>query len=66
MDDTLVSLALKYDALRLELDRIVKQRNTLLKQAGGRLDDAAAVHPRRVGREADRASATSSGTPGRC
>lgn len=43
MDDTLVSLALKYDALRLELDRIVKQRNVLLKQASGRLDDATAV-----------------------
>ena len=39
MDDTLVALALKYDALRLELDRIVKQRNTLLKQAAGRLTD---------------------------
>ncbi|MDO8361604.1 MAG: DNA replication/repair protein RecF [Actinomycetota bacterium] len=39
MDDTLVSLALKYDALRLELDRIVKQRNVLLKQAGGRLNE---------------------------
>ena len=38
MDDTLVSLALKYDALRLDLDRIVKQRNTLLKHSGGRLD----------------------------
>jgi len=37
MDDTLVSMALKYDVLRLELDRIVKQRNTLLKQANGRL-----------------------------
>jgi DNA replication and repair protein RecF len=43
MDDTLVALALKYDALRLELDRIVKQRNTLLKHAGGRLDDDAEV-----------------------
>ncbi|MGE0140548.1 MAG: DNA replication/repair protein RecF [Ilumatobacteraceae bacterium] len=43
LDDTLVALALKYDALRLELDRVVKQRNTLLKQAGGRLDDAATV-----------------------
>jgi DNA replication and repair protein RecF len=39
LDDTLVALALKYDALRLELDRVVKQRNTLLKQAGGRLHD---------------------------
>jgi DNA replication and repair protein RecF len=39
MDDTLVALAVKYDAMRLEIDRVVKQRNTLLKQAGGRLDD---------------------------
>ena len=28
LDDTLVALATKYDALRLELDRIVRQRNT--------------------------------------
>ena len=39
LDDTLVALAIKYDALRLELDRIVRQRNTLLKQAGGRLTE---------------------------
>jgi DNA replication and repair protein RecF len=37
MDDALVALAVKYDALRLDLDRVLKQRNTLLKQAGGRL-----------------------------
>ncbi len=37
LDDTLVALATKYDAVRLEIDRIVRQRNTLLKQAGGRL-----------------------------
>lgn len=43
LDDTLVALALKYDALRLELDRIVKQRNTLLKQVNGRLDSDAEV-----------------------
>ena len=43
LDDTLVALAIKYDALRLELDRIVKQRNTLLKQVGGRLDTDAEV-----------------------
>jgi DNA replication and repair protein RecF len=43
LDDTLVALAFKYDAMRLELDRIVKQRNMLLKQAGGRLDGEAAV-----------------------
>jgi DNA replication and repair protein RecF len=39
LDDVLVALALKYDALRLELDRIVKQRNMLLKQISGRLSD---------------------------
>jgi len=33
MDDALVSLAVKYDAMRLEIDRILKQRNSLLKQA---------------------------------
>lgn len=43
LDDTLVALAVKYDALRLELDRIVKQRNMLLRQAGGRLDESAAI-----------------------
>ncbi len=43
LDDTLVALALKYDAMRLELDRVVKQRNVLLKQCGGRLDDEAQV-----------------------
>ena len=39
LDDTLVALAVKYDTVRLEIDRIVRQRNTLLKQAGGRLTD---------------------------
>jgi DNA replication and repair protein RecF len=43
LDDVLVALALKYDAARLELDRIVKQRNMLLKQLGGRLGDEAAL-----------------------
>lgn len=43
LDDTLVALAVKYDAMRLELDRVVRQRNTLLKQSGGRLDDASSV-----------------------
>ena len=37
LDETLVALATKYDALRLEIDRIIRQRNTLLRQAGGRL-----------------------------
>jgi len=39
MDDTLVALRTKYDAVRLEIHRIVRQRNTLLKQAGGRLTE---------------------------
>ena len=43
LDDTLVALATKYDAARLELDRIVRQRNVLLKQAGGRLTDELAT-----------------------
>lgn len=42
LDDTLVALAMKYDAGRLELDRIVRQRNVLLRQAGGRLGADAA------------------------
>jgi DNA replication and repair protein RecF len=43
LDDTLVALAVKYDALRLELDRIVRQRNTLLKQLAVR-SDAEGLH----------------------
>jgi DNA replication and repair protein RecF len=43
LDDTLVALATKYDAARLELDRVVRQRNVLLKQAGGRLTDELAT-----------------------
>lgn len=43
LDDTLVALASKYDAIRLELDRIVRQRNMLLRQAGGHLDDSAST-----------------------
>ena len=36
LDDTLVALHPRNDALRSDLDRILRQRNTLLKQAGGR------------------------------
>jgi DNA replication and repair protein RecF len=43
LDDALVALAVKYDALRLELDRTLRQRNTLLRQLGGRLDESAAT-----------------------
>ena len=43
MDDALVALATKYDEMRLELDRILRQRNNLLRQVGGRLDGDAAT-----------------------
>lgn len=43
LDDTLVALAVKYDAARLELDRVIRQRNTLLKQAGGNLTEEIAL-----------------------
>lgn len=36
LDDALVALAVKHDAIRLEVDRVLRQRNRLLKQAGGR------------------------------
>ena len=42
MDDALVALATKHDEMRLELDRILRQRNNLLRQVGGRLDADAA------------------------
>ncbi|HUS60639.1 MAG TPA: DNA replication/repair protein RecF [Acidimicrobiales bacterium] len=37
MDDTLIALHPRHDALRTDLDRVLRQRATLLKQAGGRL-----------------------------
>jgi DNA replication and repair protein RecF len=37
LDDAMVQLRPRDDALRLELERVLRQRNTLLKQAGGRL-----------------------------
>ncbi len=39
LDDAMVQLAPRDDALRLELERVLRQRNTLLKQAGGRLTE---------------------------
>jgi DNA replication and repair protein RecF len=39
LDDTLVAAAPKRDALRTELDRVLRQRNALLRQSGGRLTD---------------------------
>ena len=37
LDDTLVSLQPRNDALRTELERVLRQRNALLRQSGGRL-----------------------------
>jgi DNA replication and repair protein RecF len=37
LDETLVSLHPRNDVLRSDLDKILRQRNALLKQAGGRL-----------------------------
>ena len=37
LDDTLVSSHPKLDQVRTELDRVLRQRNALLRQAGGRL-----------------------------
>ncbi len=39
LDDALAQLAPKNDSLRLEVDRIIRQRNTLLKQANGKLTE---------------------------
>jgi DNA replication and repair protein RecF len=41
LDDALVASHPRYDALRSEVDKILKQRNALLKNAGGRLDESA-------------------------
>lgn len=42
LDDALVSVHVRNDALQGDLDRILRQRNALLKQCGGRLDADAA------------------------
>lgn len=42
LDDALVSLHPRNDGLRGAVDRTLRQRNALLRQAGGRLDEAGA------------------------
>lgn len=39
LDDALVATRPKLDALRSDLDRVLRQRNALLRQAGGRLTE---------------------------
>jgi DNA replication and repair protein RecF len=43
LDETLVACAPRHDATRSDLDRVLRQRGTLLKQAGGRLTDEVAA-----------------------
>ncbi len=54
LDDLLVQRAPRFAGVRSDYDRVLKQRNSLLKTAGiarrqGRSADVGAVHPRRVG-----------------
>jgi DNA replication and repair protein RecF len=39
LDDLLVALHPRNDQLRIDVDKVLKQRNALLRQAGGRLSD---------------------------
>jgi DNA replication and repair protein RecF len=41
LDGTLVALHPRYDAVRAEVDRVLRQRNALLRQVHGRLDESA-------------------------
>jgi len=43
LDDLLVACHPKWDALRGDVDRVLRQRSTLLKQAGGRLSNDVAL-----------------------
>lgn len=43
LDDLLVAVHPRHDVLRVDLDRILRQRNALLRQAGGRLTGSAEV-----------------------
>jgi DNA replication and repair protein RecF len=42
LDDALVALHPRNDALRAEVDKVLRQRNALLRQTGGRPDESAA------------------------
>jgi DNA replication and repair protein RecF len=42
IDDALVALHPRNDALRSDVDKVLRQRSTLLKQSGGKLDESAA------------------------
>ncbi|MDZ7677625.1 MAG: DNA replication/repair protein RecF [Acidimicrobiales bacterium] len=61
LDDVLVALHPRNDQLRSDVDRTLKQRNALLRQAGGRLTDEVAatldVWDERLGSAGDRLGA---------
>jgi len=42
IDDALVALHPRHDTLRGDVDKVLRQRSTLLKQCGGKLDESAA------------------------
>ena len=52
LDTTLVALDPRADALVRDVERVLRQRNALLRQCGGRLNAGDGAHPRRVGRQA--------------
>ena len=43
LDDTLVALHPRYDAVRAEVEKVLRQRGALLKQVHGQLDESAAL-----------------------
>lgn len=43
IDDALVALHPRYDAVRAEVDKVLRQRNALLRQVHGRLDESASI-----------------------
>lgn len=43
LDDVLVALHPRYDAVRAEVEKVLRQRNALLRQVRGRLDESAAI-----------------------
>ncbi|MGH9188331.1 MAG: DNA replication/repair protein RecF [Acidimicrobiales bacterium] len=42
LDDTLVAIHPRHDAVQSEVERLLRQRNALLRQVSGRLDDSSA------------------------
>ena len=60
----LVARQPKLDAVRGDLERVLRQRNALLRQAGGRLTPDVEADPRGVGRQAGRGGRGAGRRPG--